>query len=47
MIGSEKLFPQDNGCDSTDILEDIDSEVQVHIQSVELTLEQLHRYIYV
>jgi len=46
MIGSEKLFPQDNGCDSTDILEDIDS-VQVHIQSVELTLEQLHRYIYV
>jgi hypothetical protein len=40
----EKKF-QDVWCDGTDISEDFDLEV--HIQSVVLTLEQFHCYIYV
>ena len=40
-------FFQDVGCDGTDISEDIDLEVQVHIQSIVLILEQFHCYIYV
>ena len=41
-----ETFPQDVWCDGTDILEDIDMEVRVHIQSIVPTLEQFHYYIY-
>jgi hypothetical protein len=41
MIGWETFF-QDVGCDLTDISEDIDSEIQVHIQSIVPILEQFH-----
>ena len=39
-------FFQDVGCDGTDISEDIDLEVLVHIQPIVLTLEQFHCLIY-
>ena len=38
-------FFQDVGCDGTDISEDINLDVQVHIQSIVPTLEQFQCYV--
>ena len=46
-IGSEKLFFQDVGCDGTDISENIDSDVRVHIQCFgTISLLYMHERFY-
>jgi hypothetical protein len=42
-----ETFFHDVGCDGTDVSEDTDLEVWVHVQPIVLILEQFHCYIYV